>query len=29
MADAFRGNGNNFAPFLRAMFSSEEFYADE
>lgn len=29
MADAFRANGNNFAPFLRTMFSSEEFYAPE
>ncbi len=29
MADEFRGNGNNFAPFLRALFSSEEFYSDK
>jgi uncharacterized protein (DUF1800 family) len=28
LADAFRNGGNNFAPFLRAMFSCEEFYAD-
>jgi uncharacterized protein (DUF1800 family) len=28
LADEFRGNGNNFAPFLRALFSSEEFYSD-
>lgn len=28
MADAFRANGNNFAPFLRTLFSSEEFYSD-
>jgi uncharacterized protein (DUF1800 family) len=28
MADSFRANGNNFAPFLRSLFSSEEFYAD-
>src|SRR5207247_7558924 len=26
LADAFRGNGNNFKPFLKTMFSSEEFY---
>jgi hypothetical protein len=28
MAEEFRSNGNNFAPFLRALFSSEEFYSD-
>jgi uncharacterized protein (DUF1800 family) len=28
LADAFRAGGNNFAPFLRALFSSEEFYAE-
>jgi uncharacterized protein (DUF1800 family) len=28
LADSFRANGNNFKPFLRTMFSSEEFYAD-
>jgi uncharacterized protein (DUF1800 family) len=28
MADAFRAGGNNFAPFLRTLFSSEEFYSD-
>jgi len=28
LADAFRAGGNNFAPFLRTLFSCEEFYAD-
>ncbi len=28
MADAFRAGGNNFAPFLRILFSCEEFYTD-
>jgi uncharacterized protein (DUF1800 family) len=28
LASNFRSNGNNFKPFLRAMFCSEEFYAD-
>jgi len=28
MADAFRAGGNNFSPFLRTLFSSEEFYSD-
>jgi uncharacterized protein (DUF1800 family) len=27
MAQEFRSNGNNFGPFLRTMFASEEFYA--
>ena len=27
LADVFRANGNNFKPFLRVMFRSEEFYA--
>jgi uncharacterized protein (DUF1800 family) len=26
LADAFRGNGNNFKPFLQTMFTCEEFY---
>jgi len=29
LAAVFRGNGNNFKPFLRAMFRSEEFYSDD
>lgn len=28
LASNFRSNGNNFKPFLRAMFRSEEFYSD-
>jgi uncharacterized protein (DUF1800 family) len=28
LADLFRGNGHEFKPLLRAMFLSEEFYAD-
>ena len=28
LADVFRTNGNNFKPFLRALFRSEEFYGD-
>jgi len=28
LAESFRAGGNNFGPFLRTMFSSEEFYAD-
>jgi uncharacterized protein (DUF1800 family) len=28
LADAFRSGGNNFAPFLRTLFSCEEFYSD-
>jgi uncharacterized protein (DUF1800 family) len=28
LAGAFRAGGNNFAPFLRILFSCEEFYAD-
>lgn len=27
LADVFRANGNNFKPFLRVLFRSEEFYA--
>jgi len=29
LADNFRSGGNNFAPFLRTLFSCEEFYAKE
>jgi uncharacterized protein (DUF1800 family) len=29
LAAVFRANGNNFKPFLRVMFSSEEFYSDD
>jgi uncharacterized protein (DUF1800 family) len=29
LADGFRANGNNFKPFLRAMFRSQEFYGDD
>ena len=29
LAAAFRANGNNFKPFLRVMFRSEEFYSDD
>jgi len=29
LADVFRANGNNFKPFLRVMFRSEEFYSDD
>jgi uncharacterized protein (DUF1800 family) len=29
LADVFRTNGNNFKPFLRAMFRSQEFYSDD
>lgn len=29
MAAVFRANGNNFKPFLRVMFSSEEFYSPD
>jgi uncharacterized protein (DUF1800 family) len=29
MATEFRNNGNNFKPFLRVMFSSEEFYSPD
>lgn len=29
MADDFRSGGNNFAPFLRTLFASEEFYAPD
>ncbi|HEX3627479.1 MAG TPA: DUF1800 domain-containing protein [Verrucomicrobiae bacterium] len=29
LAAEFRANGNNFKPFLRAMFSSEEFYSQD
>ena len=29
MAQVFRANGNNFKPFLRVMFSSEEFYSPD
>ena len=29
LAANFRANGNNFKPFLRAMFRSEEFYSDD
>src|SRR5215469_2812542 len=29
MAAEFRANGNNFKPFLRVMFSSEEFYSPD
>jgi len=28
LASSFRGNGNNFKPFLRVLFRSEEFYSD-
>ena len=28
LADSFRANGNNFAPFLKTLFASQEFYAD-
>ncbi|HZM06610.1 MAG TPA: DUF1800 domain-containing protein [Candidatus Saccharimonadales bacterium] len=28
LAESFRAGGNNFGPFLRTIFSSEEFYAD-
>ena len=29
LAATFRANGNNFKPFLRVMFRSEEFYSDD
>jgi uncharacterized protein (DUF1800 family) len=29
LARVFRANGNNFKPFLRVMFRSEEFYSDD
>jgi uncharacterized protein (DUF1800 family) len=29
LAAVFRANGNNFKPFLRVMFRSEEFYSDD
>lgn len=29
LAETFRANGNNFKPFLRVMFSSEEFYSPD
>ena len=29
MAEVFRANGSNFKPFLRVIFSSEEFYGDD
>ena len=29
LANSFRQNGNNFKPFLRVMFRSEEFYSDD
>jgi uncharacterized protein (DUF1800 family) len=29
LADNFRSNGNNFKPFLRVMFTSEEFYSPD
>ena len=29
LAGVFRANGNNFKPFLRVMFRSEEFYSDD
>ena len=29
LAAVFRANGNNFKPFLRVMFRSEEFYGDD
>jgi uncharacterized protein (DUF1800 family) len=29
LADSFRANGNNFKPFLRTLFRSQEFYADD
>lgn len=29
LAGVFRANGNNFKPFLRVMFSSEEFYSSD